>query len=218
MCAVCSLTGDLRSSLVGRVVVCVVCSLTGDLRSSVVGSVVVCAVCSLTGDLRSSLVGRVVVCAVCSLTGDLRSSLVGRIVMCAVCSLTGDLRSCLVGRVVVCTCYVTGGSLSLSLSLLLSLSLCYSDIYLTEFVLRQKQSEKEAELKDKYGCYRDSNESFPDDPPSFIVPESLSGIDRVVVTGQLADMSKKENHALFYARFYRKRCTKLEQHCRQLKC
>ena len=82
---------------------------------------------------------------------------------------------------------------------------------------RQKQLEKEAELKHKYGDYHDMDNSFPDDSPHFSIPNSLSGIDRVVVGSQLADMLKKENHALFYARFYRDRCTELEQCCRQLK-
>ena len=50
-----SLSGDLYSSLVGRVVQCI-CPLTGDLCSSIVGRVVQCI---MTGDLCLSLVGRV---------------------------------------------------------------------------------------------------------------------------------------------------------------
>ena len=49
------------------------------------------------------------------------------------------------------------------------------------------------------------------------LPKSLSGIDRVSVSSQLQEMLKKENHALFHARFYRDSCTELEQRCRQLK-
>ena len=39
----------------------------------------------------------------------------------------------------------------------------------------------------------------------------------VSVSSQLQEMLKKENHALFHARFYRDRCTELEQRCRELK-
>jgi len=71
-------------------------------------------------------------------------------------------------------------------------------------------------MDDKYGDFCDKELSSSDDPCNLTIPKSLSGIDRVVVTSQLVDMLNKENNALFYARFYRDRCTELEQHCRQL--
>ena len=81
---------------------------------------------------------------------------------------------------------------------------------------REGQSRKQAVLATKYSAFVDNEHSFPDDARQLAIPESLSGIDRVVVTGQLQDMLKKENEALFHARFYRDRCTYLEQRCRQL--
>ena len=81
---------------------------------------------------------------------------------------------------------------------------------------RERLSKKEAVLNDKYGGFYDEELSFPEDTLNFTLPESLSGIDRVAVSSQLQEMLKKENHAMFHARFYRDRCTELEQRCRQL--
>ena len=78
-------------------------------------------------------------------------------------------------------------------------------------------SKKKAVLNDKYGGFHDEELSFPDDNLNFTLPESLSGIDRVSVSSQLQEMLKKENHTLFHGRFYRDRCTELEQRCRELK-
>ena len=81
--------------------------------------------------------------------------------------------------------------------------------------MRQNISERKA--NDKYGGFHDEELSFSDDNLNFTLPKSLSGIDRVSVSSQLQEMLKKENHALFHARFYRDSCTELEQRCRQLK-
>ena len=81
---------------------------------------------------------------------------------------------------------------------------------------RQQQSMKRAELDRAYGTFRDEDPCFPDDLRHLTIPKSINGIDRVVVTEQLNDMLNQENKALCYARFYRDRCSDLEQRCRQL--
>ena len=81
---------------------------------------------------------------------------------------------------------------------------------------RHKQSMKRAQLDREYGAFRDDDPCFPDDRRHLSIPKSVSGIDRVIVTGQLSDMLKLENKALFYARLYRDRCADLQQRCRQL--
>ena len=64
-----------------------------------------------------------------------------------------------------------------------------------------------------YGAFHDKDACFPDDLRHLTIPKSITGIDRVVRTEQLNDMLKRENKALFCARFYRDRCFDLEQHC-----
>jgi hypothetical protein len=81
---------------------------------------------------------------------------------------------------------------------------------------RQQQSIKRAELDQAYGTFRDESPCFPDDRRHLTIPKNINGIDRVFITEQLKDMLKQENKALFYARFYRDRCSDLEHRCRQL--
>ena len=81
---------------------------------------------------------------------------------------------------------------------------------------RQVQAQKQAELDDKYGTFVDRAPTFPADSRKITLPDSLKGIDRVEVSFQLKEMLKKENEALFNARFYRDRCETLEQTVRQL--
>ena len=77
--------------------------------------------------------------------------------------------------------------------------------------------QKGRQTTSSYGGFHDEELGFSDDNLNFTLPKSLSGIDRVSVSSQLQEMLKKENHALFHARFYRDSCTELEQRCRQLK-
>ena len=81
---------------------------------------------------------------------------------------------------------------------------------------RHRQSMKRAQLDRAYSTFRYENPCFPDDRRHLSIPNSISGIDHVIVTEQLNDMLKVENKALFYAIFYRDRCADLQQRCRQL--
>ena len=62
----------------------------------------------------------------------------------------------------------------------------------------------------------DESPSFPVDERKVILPDSLSGIDRVEVGAQISDILKKENKALSQARFYRNCCAHLQMRIREL--
>ena len=53
-------------------------------------------------------------------------------------------------------------------------------------------------------------------PMTAVTLAFLRVLVELIVIGQLNDMLKLENKALFYARFYRDLCADLQQRCRQL--
>lgn len=82
--------------------------------------------------------------------------------------------------------------------------------------MRQAMREVVEDKTKMYGSYEDVEPSFPDGDEQLELPQSLSGIDRVIVTSQLKDMRAREKGALFKARFFRNKCTELHQRCRAL--
>lgn len=81
---------------------------------------------------------------------------------------------------------------------------------------RQMQAMKKAKLDEKFGTFVDQSPSFPKDNRNIILPDCLSGIDRVEVSHQMKEMLQNENEALSQARFYRDKCESLEQRIRRL--
>ena len=78
------------------------------------------------------------------------------------------------------------------------------------------EENKRIELENRYGHFVDESPSFPSDERKVILPDSLSGIDRVEIGVQINDILKKENEALSQARFYRNWCANLQQRIREL--
>ena len=81
---------------------------------------------------------------------------------------------------------------------------------------RRSQQRKTELLKQRYGDFKDESPPFPTDERKIKLPSSLEGIDRVDVNAQIQSILKKENNALFQARFYRNRCAELKKRIREL--
>ena len=56
---------------------------------------------------------------------------------------------------------------------------------------RQVQAEKKAKLDEKFETFVEQSPSFPKDNHKIILPDSLSGIDRVEVSHQMKEMKTK---------------------------
>ena len=78
------------------------------------------------------------------------------------------------------------------------------------------QENKRIELENRCGDFVDESPSFPVEERKVILPDSLSGIDRVEVGAQISDILKKEYEALSQARFYRNCCDYVQMRIREL--
>lgn len=81
---------------------------------------------------------------------------------------------------------------------------------------RLLKEEKLAQLQKQYGSFCDASPCFPSDDQKIKLPECLMGIERVEIKAKIDELLKKENNALFQARFFRNRCSELEEQVRKL--
>ena len=82
--------------------------------------------------------------------------------------------------------------------------------------IRQSQLSKEAELALKYSTYVDPEPAIVFSPTKPDIPQSITGVDRVLVTSKINNIMYKEKRAVEQARIYRDKCTQLQTKCRRL--
>ena len=75
---------------------------------------------------------------------------------------------------------------------------------------------KQAEITQKYSTYVDCEEAIVFDSTKPDLPQSITGIDRVLVTTKINNIMYREKKAVDQARVYRDKCTQLEARCRTL--
>jgi hypothetical protein len=82
--------------------------------------------------------------------------------------------------------------------------------------LRHERILKEAELAEKYSTFVDTEPAFPFNPTKCDIPNTVGGVDRLLIKSKMNNLVYKERKALQQAVLFRDKCTELEQKCREL--
>ena len=82
--------------------------------------------------------------------------------------------------------------------------------------IRHKQDVKKAELSEKHSAFVDTEPAFPFNPTRFDIPNTVSGLDRLLIKTKMNNLVYNERKALEQAILFRDKCTELEQKCRHL--
>lgn len=82
--------------------------------------------------------------------------------------------------------------------------------------IRHEQTLKEAELAEKYSTFVDTEPAFPFNPATCDIPNTVGGVDRLLIKSKMNNLVCKERRALQQAVLFRDKCTELEEKCRAL--